>query len=80
MQPGVQYELTVCIGDSGHEQKGQNVRVEDEWILQDVDTTAGTFVEKTVVVTPHENRLSVTIGKKGSNTNTCLCWLTLRRL
>ncbi|MDF1860166.1 MAG: FAD-dependent oxidoreductase [Verrucomicrobiales bacterium] len=80
VQPGVQYEVTVCIGDSGHEQKGQNVRVEGEWIFQDVDTTAGAFVERKVVVTPDGDRLSVTIGKKGSNTNTCLCWLTLRRM
>jgi len=68
------------VGDSGHEQKGQNVRVEGNWVLQDTDTASGVFLEKTITVKPESDRLSVTIGKKVSDKNTCLCWLVLRRL
>jgi len=80
VQPGIEYEVTICVGDSGHEQKGQNVRVEGNWVLQDTDTASGVFLEKTITVKPESDRLSVTIGKKVSDKNTCLCWLVLRRL
>lgn len=80
VQPGIEYEVTICVGDSGHEQKAQNVRVEGNWVLQDTDTASGVFLEKTITVKPESDRLSVTIGKKVSDKNTCLCWLVLRRL
>lgn len=80
VEPGVEYEITVCIGDSGHAQPGQNVAIEGEVLVEDVATVAGEFLEKSAVVSSDDGRITVTIGRDGASTNTCLCWLILRRL
>ena len=75
------YQVTVCVGDSGHEQAGQNVLVEGTPFLVDVDTAAGRFAEHTAGVAVADGRLTVVIGRSdGKKTNTCLNWLLLRRL
>lgn len=80
VEPGAKYEVTVCIGDSGHDQPGQNVFVEGEMVFEDVTTEAGAFLEKSTTIVSDDGRISVTIGREGASTNTCLCWLILRRL
>lgn len=80
VERGVEYEVTVCVGDAGHEQKGQNVRVEGETLIENGSTRSGAFLERSAVVTSSDGKLSVTIGKKGSGANTCLNWVILRRL
>ncbi|MEM1441864.1 MAG: FAD-dependent oxidoreductase [Verrucomicrobiota bacterium] len=80
VQAGIDYEVTVCIGDAGHDQPGQHVALEGETIFDGVTTTAGSFLEKSVVVQSRDGRLSLKLGKKGSGGNTCLCWLILKRL
>ena len=80
VEPGVEYEVTVCIGDAGHAQSGQNVAIEGDVLIEDVATDAGRFLEKSAVVSSDDGRITVTIGREGSPTNTCLCWLILRRL
>jgi len=73
--PNGTYTVTVCIGDSGHEQTGQNVALEGDYVLEDIDTPRGGFAEKTAEVTVGDGRLTVAIGKPESATNTCLNWI-----
>ena len=80
VEPGVAYEVTVCIGDAGHIQPGQNLSIEGEVVFADVVTEAGSFLEKSTTAVSEDGRITVTIGKDGTSTNTCLCWLILRRL
>ena len=72
------YRITVCIGDAGYEQSGQNVRVENQPLFENITTQAGWFREKTIEVDVKDARLTVEIGKKGSTTNTCINWLILQ--
>ncbi len=69
------YEVTVCVGDSGHEQTGQNVTVEGSVTLRGIDTFTGEFAEKKATVEVADGHLSVEIGLPESSTNTCLNWL-----
>ncbi|MEM7600808.1 MAG: FAD-dependent oxidoreductase [Verrucomicrobiota bacterium] len=80
VEEGVEYRVTICIGDGGHDQIGQYVEVEGASLFEAVATTAGSFLEKSLVVQSQDSRLSVKIGKKGSGGNTCLCWIILERL
>ena len=73
--PNGRYEVTICVGDSGHEQTGQNVTVEGRETLRGIDTFSGEWLEKTVTVDVSDGRLTVEIGLPGSSTNTCLNWL-----
>ncbi len=72
------YRVSVCIGDAGHEQAGQNVTIENRPLFENITTQAGWFHEKTIEVDVQDSRLTVEIGKKGSKTNTCLNWLVLQ--
>jgi len=78
--PASRLSVTVCVGDSGHSQIGQHVRVEGVEVLQDLDTLQGSFAERTVEVEVRDGRLTVEIGKPGSNTNTCLNWVRVQQL
>lgn len=73
--PDGNYEVTVCVGDSGFEQTGQNVTVEGSAILRNVRTHAGEWREATRSVAVRDGRLTVEIGLPGSSTNTCLNWI-----
>ncbi|MBI1314331.1 FAD-dependent oxidoreductase [bacterium] len=73
------YEVTVCVGDSGHDQTGQNVTVEGHETLRDIDTLTGEWIEKTVTVDVADGRLTIEIGLPGRSTNTCLNWLRVVR-
>lgn len=80
VEKGASYEVTVCVGDSGNEQKGHHVRVEGEPLITNEDTGSGTFLKRSATVTAKEGKLTVVIGKKDGTTNTTLCWLLVRRL
>ncbi len=69
------YAVVVCVGDSGHEQAGQNVTVEGKPVIEDQFTATERFHEATTEIEVKDGRLTVEIGKDGSNTNTCLNWL-----
>ena len=77
--PNGRYSLTVCAGDSDHEQTGQNVTVEGQPVLRNTDTPSGRFAEKTMEVSVSDGRLTVEIGLKGGANNTCLNWLRFWR-
>ncbi len=72
------YRVTVCIGDAGHEQTGQNVTVENQILFDNITTQTGWFNEKTIEVEVTDGRLTVDVGKNGSTTNTCLNWIILK--
>ncbi len=72
--PG-RYRVSVCIGDSDHEQVGQNVSVEGTELLVDCETDKGWFAERTVDVSVDDGRLTIEIGRPDSTTNTCLNWM-----
>jgi len=71
------YHITLCIGDSGHDQPKQSVSVEGTLVFNKVSTTQGHFAEKTVEVEVKDGYLSLEIGTKKANSNTCLNWLQL---
>ena len=75
--PNGRYEVTVCVGDSGHEQTGQNVTVEGDETLRGIDTFTAEWLEKAVTVDVSDGRLTVEIGLPGSVANTCLNWLRI---
>ncbi|MFV0444326.1 MAG: FAD-dependent oxidoreductase [Planctomycetaceae bacterium] len=77
--PEGRYRVTACIGDSRHEQLGQNVTIEGQALLQSRSTAAGRFCEATVTVDVADGRLTVEIGRAGSTTNTCLNWVVVER-
>ena len=74
------YEVTVCVGDSGHGQKGQFVRIEGDSVVADVDTTTGRFHEATAKVSVSDGHLTLTIGRPEGGSNTALCWVALRKV
>ncbi len=74
------YKVTVCVGDSGHQQKGQYVRIEGNSVVTDVDTTTGRFHEATATVSVSDGHLTLTIGRPEGGSNTALCWIALRKV
>lgn len=71
------YQVTICVGDSGHEQKGQHAAIEGHQVIQDVSTVSGEFHEATATVDVENGLLTVVIGKPESSTNTAICWLVI---
>ena len=72
------YEVTLCVGDSGHEQLGQTVAVEGKKIVDHQTTAAGRFLSPSVVVEVRDGRLTVELGTGGPGENTCLNWLVIQ--
>ncbi len=73
------WTVTVCVGDSDHEQPGQYVFVEDQPVVEDVYTEAGQFFEQTATVEVKDGKLTVRIGNGKAGSNTCLNWLKVGR-
>ena len=75
--PDGRWQVTVCVGDSGHAQEGARVRVEDVWAIHDVATASGWFHEASVTVDVDDGRLTVELGPQQPQCNTCLNWLRI---
>jgi len=71
------YLITVCVGDSGHEQLHQQVSVEGKVLIDQITTAAGEFAEAAIEVVIGDGRLSIEIGSGKSESNTCLNWLCI---
>ena len=71
------YRVTVCIGDAGHDQHGQNVTIEGHIVGTNVDTRSGAFVELSSAVDVTDGRLSITIGKPDGGANTTINWVII---
>ncbi len=74
------YEVTVCVGDSGHEQFGQNLTIEGTPAMRNITTPSGQYHETTREVEVTDGRLTIEIGLPGASTNTCLNWLAVKAL
>jgi hypothetical protein len=71
------WQVSVCVGDSAHPQPGQRVTVEGNQLIDNVDTAAGRFCERSVVVTINDRRLTIDLGPQRPGQNTCLNWLQI---
>lgn len=78
--PNGRYRVIACVGDAAHDQRGQWVAVERSPLMQNVNTTAGSFFEAGTDITVADGRLTVELGRPGGTTNTCLCWLIVSGL
>ncbi|MCA9174133.1 MAG: hypothetical protein KDB14_06555, partial [Planctomycetales bacterium] len=78
--PNGHYRVTLCIGDAGHEQLGQNVTLEGQPLCRHVDTEAGAFLERQADIRLTDKRLTLEIGLPGGDTNTCLNWILIEEL
>ena len=74
------YRVTICVGDSGHEQNGHRVTVEDKLCIDDVPTASGRFHEATVDAAVVDEKLTIELGKKNRMQNTCLNWIKVEKL
>lgn len=72
--------VTVCNGDSGHEQTGHHVSFEGQVAVKNVPTAAGHFSETTTTVVVSDGRLTMELGPQLAGSNTCVNWLRLIRL
>ena len=75
--PNGSYRVHVCVGDSGHEQHGQHLAIENQPVAEHIDTDASWFQEFDQRVTVNDHRLTVTLGTEKGGSNTCLNWLVL---
>ena len=75
--PNGKFLVTVCNGDSGHEQTGHQVSLEGKAAVKNVPTVAGHFVETTVTVEVSDGRLTMELGPQLAGSNTCVNWLRI---
>ncbi|WP_196782386.1 FAD-dependent oxidoreductase [Bremerella volcania] len=75
--PNGHYRLTVCLGDAGHEQLGQYLKVEGKVLAENLDTQSGRFAELVTNVTIGDGRLTLTLGTPKGGSNTCINWLVV---
>ncbi|MAG93418.1 MAG: hypothetical protein CMJ48_06685 [Planctomycetaceae bacterium] len=73
------YRITVCVGDSGHEQLQQAVSVEETVLIDKIATATGTFAEASVDVAISDGRLTIDLGSGESKSNTCINWLRIEK-
>ena len=76
--PNGKWRVTLCVGDSGHDQPGECAWVENQPLIQDVFTATGEFHEATATVEVTDDLLTLRIGN-GPGANTCVNWIVLRR-
>ncbi|QDS94340.1 FAD dependent oxidoreductase [Roseimaritima multifibrata] len=71
------YRVTICLGDSDHEQLNQNVRIEGVSVAESVDTMAGGYHEVQVQTEITDERLTIQIGQAAGESNTTLNWVII---
>ena len=71
------WQVTVCNGDSGHEQTGHQVSFEGKVAVKNVPTAAGHFAETTATVVVTDGKLTMELGPQLAGSNTCVNWLRL---
>lgn len=78
--PNGRWSVTICVGDSGHDQLGHRVSIEEEEVIRDEPTPAGRFIERTVIVDVRDGRLTIALGPQLPGNNTCVNWVRLQCL
>ncbi|MFI4876366.1 MAG: FAD-dependent oxidoreductase [Blastopirellula sp. JB062] len=71
------WNVTVCLGDSSHEQPDQHLWIENEPFAENIDTLAGQHFERTGQVEVNDGQLTLTLGDRQGGSNTCINWLIL---
>ncbi len=69
------WRVYVCLGDAGHEQAGQHLRIEDTMVAEDVATSLGVFHETMTEVDVSDGRITLTLGTPAGGGNTTVNWL-----
>ena len=75
--PNGKWLVTVCNGDSGHEQTGHRVSFEGKVVVDNFPTASGHFVETSETVVVTDGRLTMQLGPQLAGSNTCVNWLRL---
>ena len=75
--PNGRWKITACLGDAGHPQPGQYLRMNDRLVVENVETGAGHFLECTDVVSVKDGHVTLTLGTPKGGSNTCLNWVIL---
>ena len=73
------WKVTVCAGDSGHDQTGHYIRIESTPVIEHEPTPSGTFIESTVEVEITDGILDVELGPQQPGNNTCINWILIER-
>lgn len=76
--PNGLWQVTICVGDSGHEQTGHRVTIEGRELIRDEPTPAGAFLERQIEVEVHDGRLTVDLGLQRPGTNTTVNWIRIK--
>ncbi len=71
------WQVTVCVGDAAHDQRGQRVTVEGDELIAGASTAAGQFHEASAVCDVSDGRLTVDLGPQQPTQNTCLNWIRI---
>lgn len=74
------WQVTVCVGDSGHEQTGHRVTIEGTTAVKNGVTASGRFLESTVLVEVRDERLTMDLGPQEAGKNTCVNWIAWTRM
>ncbi len=69
------WRVHVCLGDAGHEQSGQHLRVESTVVAEDIATSLGVFHETMTEVDVTDGHLTLTLGTPAGGGNTTINWL-----
>ncbi len=73
------WEITACLGDAAHVQRGQRFNVEGVQLVDDESSAAGQFIEVKTTVEVSDGRLTLTLGPQQPNCNTCLNWVIIAK-
>lgn len=77
MVPNGNYRVSVCLGDAGHEQLGQNLQIERKVVAKRLDTQSGCFAEIVSDIMITDGKLTLTLGTPKGGSNTCINWLVI---
>jgi hypothetical protein len=75
--PNGRYQVTVCLGDAGHEQPGQSASIEGVVAADNISTAKGKYFQKTVTVEVKDEWLTLQIGSGIEGMNTCVNWVKI---
>lgn len=75
--PNGRYQVTICLGDSGHEQPGQSATIEGVVVADNINTEKGKYFQKTVTIEVKDEWLTLEIGSGIEGKNTCINWLKI---
>jgi hypothetical protein len=73
------WQVTVCLGDAAHDQRGQRLSVEGVQLVDEEASPAGRFIEVSTTVEVTDRRLTLTLGPQQPGCNTCLNWIVITK-